>query len=182
MKKHLSKNELLQQMKYVSKMRSKATSAPFTTMSVLSNWTLWKTEGWGNIRLADYNQRVADYYAEEYDMTALSDRLMQKADFSVEVKYHTYDDNCYKKSKKYRHTMEQKLMEADDEINRCSQKYLLIHFNVLMDMGYGKIRLNRVKDAMNENLNQYRSDIDISVMDWRRELVEKVGIYIEMPA
>ncbi len=73
-------------------------------------------------------------------------------------------------------------MEAEDEINRCSQKYLLIHFNVLMDMGYGKKRLVRVKDAMNLKLKDVGDPMGKGAMEMRQELMDGVGIVIEMPA
>lgn len=121
------------------------------------------------------------YSIQEYDMQALSDRLMNKTEFSVEVAYHSESDNRYKKSQKYRHSMEKKLMDAEDEINRCSQKYLLIHFNVLMDMGYGKKRLTRIKDAMNQKLREVSDPMVTGAMEMRQELMDGVGICIEMP-
>lgn len=141
--KHLSRSVLLEQLKYTANVRRKASSAPFTGMSILGNYILWKTEGWYQKRLAEYNERVREYYDTDPDIGVLSDRLYDVTDFTVEVKYHKAQDNRNKKSKSYRHSMEQKLMDAEDEINRCSQKYLLIHFDVLMDMGYGKKRLVR---------------------------------------
>lgn len=73
-------------------------------------------------------------------------------------------------------------MEAEDEINRCSQKYLLIHFNVLMDIGYGKKRLIQVKDAMNQKLKEVCDPMRKDAMEMRQELMDGVGIIIEMPA
>lgn len=181
MAKHKTKDELLRELKHVSKVRRRASSAPFTGMAILGNYILWYIEGWGQKRLAEYNNKVAEYYSQEYDMQALSDRLMNKAEFSVEVAYHSESDNRYKKSQKYRHSMEQKLMDAEDEINRCSQKYLLIHFNVLMDMGYGKKRLTRIKDAMNQKLREVSDPMGVGAMEMRQELMDGVGICIEMP-
>jgi hypothetical protein len=124
---------------------------------------------------------VAEYYGKEPDIKQLSDRLMDKAEFSVEVGYHQASDNRYKKTDKYRYTMEQKLMDAEDEINRCSQKYLLIHFNVLMDIGYGKTRLTRNKDAMNRQLYEVKDPMGDGAMVMRQKLMDGVGIVIEMP-
>lgn len=180
--KHLTKLELLQQLKYTANVRRKAASAPFTGMAILGNYILWKTEGWGQKRLAEYNDRVKEYYDVEPDIWKLSDRLNKKADFTIEVAYHQESDNRYRKTKKYRRDMEQKLMDAEDEINRCSQKYLLIHFNVLMDMGFAKKCLTRVKDAMNKKLAEVSDPMGTGAMQMRRELMDGVGICIEMPA
>ena len=180
--KHLTRDELLQQLKHMANVRRKAASAPFTGMAILGNYVLWKTEGWYQKRLVEYNERVGKYYDVDPDIRVLSDRLYDVTDFTVEVEYHKAQDNRYKKSHGYRHDMEQKLMDAEDEINRCSQKYLLIHFNVLMDMGYGKKRLIRVKDAMNRKLKEAGDPMGKCVMEMRQELMDGVGIIIEMPA
>lgn len=181
MKKHLTRAELLQQLKHTANVRKKASSAPFTGMAILCNYILWNEEGYGQKRLAEYNRRVAEYYISDPDIRKLSDRLMEKADFSVDVAYHDETDNRYRKTQKYRRDMQQKLMDAEDEINRCSQKYLLIHFNVLMDMGYAKKRLTRVKDALNKKLAEVSDPMGDSAMRMRQELIDKVGIIIEMP-
>lgn len=179
--KHLTKTEILEQLKYTANIRKKASGAPFTGMAILGNYILWKTEGWYQKHLAEYNERVKEYYDMDIDIKALSKRLYDAADFAVEVKYHKVQDNQCKKSQRYRQIMEQKLMDAEDEINRCSQKYLLIHFNALMDMGYGKKRLNRVKDAMNKKLNDIEDPMGEDAMKMRQELIDEMGIYIEMP-
>ena len=180
--KHLTKVELLQQLKHTANVRRKASSAPFTGMAILGNYILWKTEGWYQKRLAEYNERVREYYDMDIDIKVLSNRLYKAAEFNVEVEYHKAQDNQYKKSRRYRHSMEQKLMEAEDEINLCSQKYQLIHFNVLIDMGYGKKRLNRVKDAMNRKLEEVSNPMGKGAMEMRQELMDGVGVIIEMPA
>lgn len=180
--KHLTKDELLQQLKHTANVRRKASSAPFTGMAIMGNYILWKTEGWYQKRLAEYNQRVREYYDSDPDIRGLSERLFDKTDFTIEVECHKAQDNRYKKSQGYRYNMEQKLMEAEDEINLCSQKYLLIHFNVLIDMGYGKKRLNRVKDAMNLKLKEVGDPMGKGAMEMRQELIDGVGIVIEMPA
>ncbi len=176
--KHLTKVELLQQLKHTANVRRKASSAPFTGMAILGNYILWKTEGWYQKRLAEYNERVREYYDMDIDIKVLSNRLYKAAEFNVEFEYHKAQDNQYKKSRRYRHSMEQKLMEAEDEINLCSQKYLLIHFNVLIDMGYGKKRLNRVKDAMNRKLEEVSNPMGKGAMEMRQELMDGVGVII----
>ena len=72
-------------------------------------------------------------------------------------------------------------MEANNTINEMSTRYLLIHFNVLMDMGYGKTRLERNKDAINKWLTTLTEADGVGVMDLHKELAEDAGIYVEMP-
>lgn len=185
MAKHLTKAELLAQIKHTANVSRKSASAPFTGMAILCNYVLWKTEGYGQKRLADFNQMVNDYYErdmeDELDVKELADRLMEKAEFVVEWEPHKESDNHYSKHKKYRHFMEQKLLDAEDEINRCSTKYLLIQFNVLMDCGWGKVRLTRYKDALNKQLWQVKDPNGDGALRMRAELMNGTGIIIEMP-
>lgn len=180
--KHLTRDDLLQQMKYTANVRKRAAGSSFTGMAILGNYILWKTEGWWQKRLGEYNERVKGYYDAEPSIHELSNRLYHTADFTVEVEERLRQGSSQKKSHRYRQQIKKKLMEAEDEISLYSQKYLLIHFNVLIDMGYGKKRLNRVKDAMNQKLKEINDPMGEGAMEMRQELIDNVGIYIEMPA
>lgn len=50
-----------------------------------------------------------------------------------------------------------------------------------MDMGYGKKRLERNKDFINDNLRNIQTDDGTRIMELRKELIEQAGIFIEMP-
>lgn len=183
-KRHLSKNEILAKMREVGKLTKGSYNTPFTAMATLCNYVLWKEEGFGQKRLAEYNNRVSEY---EYDLDGnkitiqqLSERLMSKADFTIEYLPWTETDITATKNS-FMYQMEKRVIDANNTINEMSTRYLLIHFNVLMDNGYGKTRLVRNKDDLNRYLANAYTDDGTRIMEFRKELIDKVGICIEMP-
>ena len=160
----------------------------FTGMVTVCNYTLWKNEGWYQKKLADYNAAFAVYETKidngELTLKELQDRLWDKADFSVEYVEFTEKD-IHSRKNSFMYGIEKQVMEANNIINELSARYFLMHFNVLMDMGYGKKRLERNKDQINELLNTITSDEEDKskkrIMDLHKELYEEAGIYIEMP-
>ena len=58
---------------------------------------------------------------------------------------------------------------------------MLFMFTALMDeYGYGKDRLTRVQEYMNNLLLDYQQD-KTTVMEWRRTLLEETGVVFEPP-
>lgn len=58
---------------------------------------------------------------------------------------------------------------------------MLFFFTALMDeYGFGKERLTRVQDYMNELLLMYQQD-KTTVHEWKKVLLEEAGVVIEMP-
>ena len=51
-----------------------------------------------------------------------------------------------------------------------------------MDMGYGKKRLERNKDLINHNLGNIHTENGTRIMELRQELIDKAGIFVEMPS
>lgn len=186
MKRHLSKNEILAKMKEVQKLKNSSDKTPFTGMSTLCNYVLWKKEGWYQKKLGEYNEKVLAYweqlYTGEIELQTLSDRLWDKADFKIEFVPYTEKDIVTKKKNSFLYEMEKRVIDANNTINEVSARHFTIHFNVLMDMGYGKKRLERNKDYLNGMLGVISSASDQRIMDLHRELYEEAGIYIEMPA
>lgn len=188
MKRQLTKNEILARMREVKKISDSSDKSPFTGMATVCNYTLWKNEGWSQKKLADYNMAVAEYDKKldsgEVTIEQLQERLWNKADFSVEYVKYTYRDIKSRKNS-FMYELEKKINEANNTINELAARYFLMHFNTLMDMGYGKKRLERNKDQINNLLNVITSDEkDKSkprIMDLHKELYEEAGIYIEMP-
>lgn len=184
--KHLTKNELLRRVKNLQDLKRNTSRAPFTGMATLCNYVLWKEEKWYQKKLAEYNQRVAEYDRRlddgEITIFSLRRRLKKCADFDVDYAPYTYADiTVPKKKNSFLYQMEKQIVDANNEINDWSVRYILIHYNVLIDMGYGYKRLNRNKDQLNRWLGVGSQDEGMRIMDLHRELIEGVGIYIEMP-
>lgn len=184
-KRHLSKAELLRKIKDTQMLKKSSDKSPFTGLATICNYTLWKEEKWYQKKLAEYNQAVLEYHnnldAGTVSLEDMSERLWNKADFKVEYVPYTEADIRVSRKNSFLYEMEKKTMEANNTINEMSTRYLLIHFNVLMDMGYGKTRLERNKDAINKWLTTLTEADGVGVMDLHKELAEDAGIYVEMP-
>lgn len=183
--KHLTKNQILAIAREAQLLRASSVRSPFTGMSTLCNYVLWKDEKWYQKKLAAYNQAVAEYDkrldAGEITLKELSDRLWNKTDFTVEYTPYTEKDINVSSKLKFLYELEKNTIECNNTINEMSTRYLLIHFNVLMDLGYGKVRLERNKDYVNARLKTVTVVEGERIMDLHKELVDGAGIYIEMP-
>ena len=184
-RKHLTKDQILAIAREAQLLKNSSIRSPFTGMATLCNYVLWKDEKWYQKKLAAYNQAVAEYDqrldAGEVTLKELSDRLWNKTDFTVEYTEYTEKDIHVNPKFKFLYEMEKNTIECNNTINEMSTRYLLIHFNVLMDLGYGKIRLERNKDYVNARLRTVTVVKGERIMDLHRELVDGAGIYIEMP-
>lgn len=182
-RKQMSKAEILMNLYETKKLQKKAVSAPFTGMSVLCNHVLWKKEHMSQTKITEYNQLIAEYEEklEEGTVTReeLEERLWNKAEFDIK-NYSMSSEDIEKATQKknFINQLAKIQIESFNIINEMSTRHLVIHFNVLMDMGYGKVRLTRVKDGLKEYLDHMKEK---DVMEMRRELFDRFGIYIEMP-
>lgn len=180
---NMSKMELLRRFKEVKDIKANAGKAPFTGMATLCNYVLWKEEKWYQKKLAEYNQRVneCDRMMDDGEITLeeIQKRLWDKGGFEVrtvdEVQRHSG------KTRSFAQQMEREIVEANNQINDMSCRYILIHYQVLMDMGYGHKRLNRNMKYINSWLARVNHEGDMSIMQLHRELFEEAGIFIEMP-
>ena len=185
-RRQLSKNEILAKTKQLQMLKRSSYRSPFTGMSVLCNYTLWHDEKWYQKKLGEYNSLVAAYDKrlddEEITLEEISKRLWDKAEFTVEWVEFTDKDITVSKKDKFLYSLEQKIIGYNNTINQMSTIYFLIHFNVLMDMGYGKKRLERNKDLINHNLGNIHTENGTRIMELRQELIDKAGIFVEMPS
>lgn len=183
MAKHLSKKELFAELKSVSRLSVTRERSSFTTMAIISNYVLWKSEKYTQGKLAKYNQLVAEYYEKiergEITKEYMSNRLMDKVGWTCHNVKFTMDD--YKpENNKLLKQLTKKMVEVDNDISEAGTIYNLIFFNVLMDCGFGKVRLNRVNDAIGELLRHLEVESKRAI-DLHNELINEVGICIEMP-
>lgn len=176
----MSRDEIIRSMKQVRDIKQSADKSPFTGVATLANYVLWKEDGWGQTRLARYDQIVHDYEtainAGEITPEELSDRIWDKAEFKIEfIRW-----EAEKHGNSLIDRMNAEIREANNTINFYAARHLTVHFNALMDLGYGKKRLERNKDQMNEYLRRLDRD-ELHIMQIHKELLDGVGIYVEMP-
>jgi hypothetical protein len=184
MARHLSKDEIIRMMKDSRVEKLASHRSPFTGMCTLCCWVLWKTEGWGQERLARYYQAEQEYEGRieqgEVSTEELSSRLMDKAGWTVEYHRFTEADIGVSKKNKFLYGLAKRQIEDNNRINQLSTQYLLSHYNVLMDMGFGKKRLDRNCEAVTKYLKMIENG-EAKVMQMHRELEEKLGIIVQMP-
>ena len=185
-KRHFTPAELCQMAKNTAKERQVAYRSPFTMMSVYCNHVLFFEEKMSTPKLAEYNKLTREYYNSlEENNEILNDllkRIEEKANFPIGFNPFT-EDNIPKDMKKgsYVYELQKKVVEHNNMVNEMSVKYLACNFCALMDMGWGKIRLNRLKDRLNEILAEHESDDGDACLKMREELIERAGLEIEMP-
>ena len=179
-RRYLTKDEILASMRKVRDIKQTADRSPFTGISILANYVLWKEEGKGQKKLAEYNQIVNGYEtainAGEVTVEELSARVWEKGHFKIE--FEPWENATCKNNLVDRLNAE--LINANNVIHQYAARHLTVHFASLIDLGYGKKRLERNKDWINDYLRKCDND-EMHIMDMHQELVDKVGIYIERP-
>lgn len=106
--------------------------------------------------------------------------MCEKADWTIGWKAYTENDIKAKKGS-YQYWLDQKQIEPQNTINEQATRYMLFFFTALMDsFGFGKDRLTRVQEYMNELLELYQHD-KTTVHEWKKALLEEAGVVIEMP-
>lgn len=184
-RRQMTKDELLGMMKHSAKNTVLSDRAPFTGMSVLCNYVLWKTEKFTQGKLTEYNRQAAAFDIQLdtglASLIGMSDRLMKKAGFTIEyIPIEKKDIKVSRRNQVFYQAALNKL-EAENRVNEMSTRYLIIAFNALMNMGYGEKRLTRFKDALNELLGEAQQDDGKKLLALRQELIDGVGVFIEMP-
>lgn len=179
--KRVSKAQMISALKQLSLAKRAAEHAAFTGMITLMNYVLWKEFKFSANKLVEFNQKVCDYEsASEMNYESLHDRLMNYAGFPIEFVEVTKDDVA-KFGNKAIDSIQYRIAESDNEINRQSSKHLLIAFNSLIDMKISKKRICNIKDSMNNYIATMYSDDGKRVMDMHEELFHEAGVYVQMP-
>lgn len=183
-KRHLTKAEILAKAKRVQILRNTGYKAAFTGMATVANHVLWKDYGYTQVELGDYNARVEEYEArltnEELSLEELSDRILNIGGFPVQAATHS-DNTRASRNKGFNAELGRRMQETDDMIIQMSTRYMLIHFNVLIDMGFNQEQLNKNKDLVNEKLATLPTSTGMRIMDLHKQLIEEAGIFIEKP-
>ncbi len=179
--KRVSKAQMISALKQLSLAKRAAEQAAFTGMITIMNYVLWKEFKFSTNKLVEFNQRVCDYESSlDTEYTKLHDRLMDYAGFPIEFVEVTKADVA-KFGNKAIDSIQYRIAESDNEINRQSSKHLLIAFNSLIDMKVSKKRICNIKDSMNKYIATMYSDDGKRVMDMHEELFHEVGVYVQMP-
>lgn len=178
--KHFTRDQLLYQMNKTAYDAKNAKSSAFSGLSILCNYAIWKNENFRTTKLQEYNGLVAEYESRymkgEITVEEMSDRLNRKAGFTLT--YIPYTEIANTKNKALR-WLSEKDNVSNNNVSETCIRYQLEHYNALMDMGFGKVRLERVKGYIQDMLNGLA---ELDIWSIRKELIDEAGVYIEMPA
>lgn len=183
-KRHLTPKEIIAQCKAVAREARMADRTPWTAMGIMCSYVIMKCEGFKGKRIANIAGRINEmeeaWSNGKVDLKEVSQRLYDKADWTVTYKAYTEGDIRARKGT-YKYWLDQKQIAPQNTINEYATRYMLFFFSVLMEeYGFGKERLTRVEEYMNNLLDAYQQD-KTTVQSWSKELLEDAGIVIEMP-
>lgn len=183
-KRHLTPQEIIAQCKAVARESRMADYSPWSAMGVMCAYVIMRVEGFKGKRIfkvaSKVNEMELQWKKGEVDLKAISQRLYDKADWTVEYKKYTESDITAKKGS-YQYWIDSRQIEPQNTINEQSTRYMLFFFNALMDeYGFGKERLTRVQEYMNKLLLDYQSD-KTTVHEWKKALYDEASVVFEMP-
>lgn len=183
-KRHLTPQEIMAQCKAIAREKRMADRTPWTAMGIICAYVIMKKEGFKGQRISKITNRVNEMEEEwsngKIDLKEISQRLWDKAEWTIEYKAYTEEDIKAKKGS-YRYWLDSIQIAPQNAINEQATRYMLFFFTALMDeYGFGKERLTRVQDYMNELLLDYQQD-KTTVREWRMALLTDAGVVFEMP-
>ena len=175
-KRHLTPAEIKEQCKRIARESRMADRTPWTAMGIMLSYVIMRKEGFKGQRISrianKVNEMEADWADGKIDLKEISKRLYDKA--------YTVDDITARKGS-YQYWLDSKQIAPQNTINEQATRYMLFLFTALMDeYGFGKDRLTRVEEYMNELLLQYQED-KTTVREWSRALLAEVGVVMEPP-
>jgi hypothetical protein len=183
-RRHLTPQEICAQCKAVARESRMAERSPWSAMAILCAYVIMKTEGFKGQRISKIANKVNEIEAQwsdgKIDLAAVSKRLYDKADWTVEYKEYTEEEITAKKGS-YRYWIDSRQLGPQNTINEIAVRYMLFFFTTLMDeYGFGKERLTRSEEYMHKLLEDYQQD-KTTVHQWKKALFDDAGIVMEMP-
>ena len=183
-RRHLTPKEIMAQCKTIARESRMATRTPWTAMGIMCGYVIMKKEGFKGQRILKITQRIDELEKQwdegKIDLKEISQRLYEKAEWTIEHVNYTEADIKAKKGT-YQYWIDQKQIAPQNAINEQATRYMLFFFTALMDeYGFGKDRLTRVQEYMNELLVAYQQD-KTTISEWKKALYDDAGVIFEMP-
>lgn len=183
-RRHLTPQEIMAQCKAIAREKRMADRTPWTAMGIMCSYVIMKVEGFKGKRIARIASRINEMEERwsngKVDLKEISNKLYEKAEWSIECKAYTEADITAKKGT-YQYWLDSKQIDPQNTINEQATRYMLFFFTALMEeYGFGKERLTRVEEYMNNLLLDYQQD-KTTVRGWSKALLEEAGIVMEMP-
>lgn len=183
-KRHLTPKEIIAQCNAIARESRMADRTPWTAMGIMCSYVIMRVEGFKGQRILRIANKVnaleEEWTSGKVDLKEISNRLNDKADWTIEHKAYTMDDITAKKGS-YKYWLDSKQIAPQNTINEQATRYMLFFFTALMDeFGFGKERLTRVEEYINNLLLEYQQD-KTTVRGWSKALLEEAGVVMEMP-
>lgn len=183
-KRHLTPKEIIAQCKAVARESRMADRTPWTAMGIMCAYVIMQKEGFKGQRILKITNKVNEleeqWSSGKIDLKCVSDRLMKKAEWTIGYEEYTEADIKAKKGT-YQYWLDSAQIAPQNTINEQATRYMLFFFTALMDeYGFGKERLTRVQEYMNELLKAYQQD-KTTVSEWKQALFKEAGVVMEMP-
>lgn len=183
-RRHLTPQEIIAECKAVARESRMADRTPWTAMGIMCAYVIMRTEGFKGQRISKLTSRINEmeewWSKGEIDLEKISRNLFDKAEWTVEYKAYTEADITAKKGS-YKYWIDSKQIAPQNTINEQATRYMLFFFTVLMeDYGFGKNRLTRNEECINNLLREYQQD-KTTVHSWKKALYEEAGVVMEMP-
>lgn len=183
-KRHLTRDEILARCNAVARESRMCNRSPWTAAGIICGYALMKSEGFKGQRLYNVTKKIDElegkYNTGEITVSDLNKALLDKAGWSIEYVEYTEEDIVSKKGS-FDYWLDKKQLAPQNAINAQSTRYMLFFFTALVELyGFGKERLTRVQEKINEILSLYQQD-KTSVAEWKKALFDDAGIYFENP-
>ena len=183
-KRHLTPKEIIAQCNAIARESRMAERTPWTAMGIMCAYVIMKCESFKTKRILNITSKINEFEEQwsngKVDLKKISERLYEKAEWTIEYKAYSESDITAKKGS-YRYWLDSVQIAPQNTINEQATRYMLFFFTVLMEeYGFGKDRLTRVEEYMNNLLRDYQKD-KTTVSEWSRELFNETGIVMEMP-
>lgn len=180
---HYTPQQIIAQCNAIAREKRMAVRSPWTAMAIVCGYSMLKSEGFKAKRIAAVCTKVNEYEDlwREGLLTVekVQADLMEKAEWSVEYKEYTEADITAKKGS-FQYWLDSIQIEPQNIINETATRYMLFFFWALNEMhGYGKDRLTRVKNLMNQTIEEYQKNKE-ALQRWKIDLLD-AGIYFENP-
>lgn len=183
-KRHLTPKEIMAHCKFIAKEKRTAERSPWTVASILASYTMLKCEGFKgqkiNKVLTYINELEAQRDAGKVDLEELRTTLAGYGDLPIGYVPYTEADITKKKGS-FDYYMDYMELDAQNTINEVATRYIVFFFTALIHVyGYGRTRLKRVADFLNNLLTDYQGDRK-SLREWKAAILDEAGILIEPP-
>ena len=184
-KRHLTPKEIMAQCKAVARECRMADRTPWTIVGILVSYAVMESEDFRGKRILKILNKISEmeelWENGKLDFEDTKQKVYAKiGDGLLEHTTYKESDITHKKGS-YDYWLDSKQIDPQNTMNEYLSRYLVFFFTSLIeDFGYGKERLMRVFNYIDNLLQDYRLNrTTISV--WRKALREKAGIVLEMP-